>query len=760
MDYTFLANNIDVTGNTLTVTVTNISKGVKCYFISYNYEETGSGSDLSDCDLALTNTPVALSFDLYNNSDAQTINYTTSSTGEVSVVNSDYASFVVNQTAKTITVTPIAVTNGAQTITVNQAADETYDTGSATFTVTIGDSTPFTGGDVTFDATVDTGTSPLTKNEVTFACDNGVLNNESEYRMYKNSTTTFSISNSLISQGYKIKSIAFTGVSGNPASGFASQTGWTTDGNNGTWTGEAQSVSFEASGAQVRATQIVVTVEKPKTLSSIAITTPPTKTTYTEGETFDPTGMVVTATYTDETTAPVTDYTFTPDGALSTTDTQVTISYTLSDVTKTATQAITVNALPAYTVTLGDDNSTLAESDGGVGVTLPSRNAIGDYTFAGWSDTNVADETTTAPTIVAAGTYHPTANVTLYPVYTRTEGSATTETATVSISDYATNNSWESGTQYNTVDIDDNVTATASGGGNTGKYYTNGNDWRFYQNEQAEVIIATTPNGTLNSVKFVFTVSNSGTLNYGGHVVESGTAVNVSGNTAEFTVGNSGTATNGQVRISAIEVNYTIGNETKYYWSNPCETVSISSAGLATFCSQYALDFTDITDVWAYIAKYENDKVTYHRVKKVPANTGLLLRNKLETGAISCDVPFLTINADDVTGNMFIGTLEDINALASVDGTNTNYILNNGANGVGFYKANNKKVGAGKAYLQLPTEGAKTFIGFEEEGEATSISTMDNGQLTMDNVYNLQGQKVGSEYKGIVIVNGKKFINK
>ena len=195
-----------------------------------------------------------LEFDLYDNDDPQTISYTTSSTGAVTVSQSNYITATVNAN-NTITVTPVAVTNGPQTITVNQAADATYAAGSVTFTVDIEDSTPFTGGDVTFDATIDKGTSPLIKNGVTFACNNGVLNNGSEYRLYKNSVTTFSVSQGTITQ------IVFTGVSGYPASGFATQTGWTTDGNNGTWTGNAQSVSFTASGAQVRATQIVVTVD-------------------------------------------------------------------------------------------------------------------------------------------------------------------------------------------------------------------------------------------------------------------------------------------------------------------------------------------------------------------------------------------------------------------------------------------------------------------------------------------------------------------
>ena len=80
---------------------------------------------------------------------------------------------------------------------------------------------------------------------------------------------------------------------------------------------------------------------------------------------------------------------------------------------------------PAYTVTLGDNSSTLTEAEGGAGVTLPTRSDVGNYTFAGWSETNVSTETTTAPTIIEAGIYNPTSNITLYPVYTRSEGGST-----------------------------------------------------------------------------------------------------------------------------------------------------------------------------------------------------------------------------------------------------------------------------------------------------------------------------------------------
>ena len=97
----------------------------------------------------MTGAPVALNFDLYDNSSAQTVSFTTSSTGAVTVSGGeDYVTTSIS--GNTITVTPVAVTPSAQTITVNQAADDTYAAGSATFTVTITDSTPIPTHTATF----------------------------------------------------------------------------------------------------------------------------------------------------------------------------------------------------------------------------------------------------------------------------------------------------------------------------------------------------------------------------------------------------------------------------------------------------------------------------------------------------------------------------------------------------------------------------------------------------------------------------------
>ena len=94
----------------------------------------------------------------------------------------------------------------------------------------------------------------------------------------------------------------------------------------------------------------------------------------------------------------------------------------------TATANVTVTADP-FTVTLvpgsgSVPSTTLTETSAGAGVTLttPTLTGCDEWTFAGWKTTSaVTTETTTKPTLIAAGTYIPTANTTLYAVYQRTE---------------------------------------------------------------------------------------------------------------------------------------------------------------------------------------------------------------------------------------------------------------------------------------------------------------------------------------------------
>ena len=138
------------TGSASSVTFTQSGTSGHCR-ISAVAVTYAAGTSLENSNLALTNAPVALSFDLYNNKTSQVVNYTTSSTGAVTVSENDYVTTTVNTENKTITVEPkTSVTPSAQTITVSQAADDTYKAGTATFTVTITDSTPIPTHTATF----------------------------------------------------------------------------------------------------------------------------------------------------------------------------------------------------------------------------------------------------------------------------------------------------------------------------------------------------------------------------------------------------------------------------------------------------------------------------------------------------------------------------------------------------------------------------------------------------------------------------------
>ena len=165
--------------------------------------------------------------------------------------------------------------------------------------------------------------------------------------------------------------------------------------------------------------------EQAQQLMGIEVTTPPTKLEYEVGEVFNPEGMVVTATYelADGTTTQtdVTDNcTYAPTEPLTTDDEVITISYE----GKTTTIQITVNPVPTYAVTLADMGVLLPYNDDGSTVTLPVRENMTDYTFVGWSETECPEETLTCPELIVAGSYHPTKDVTLYPIFrTQSEGS-------------------------------------------------------------------------------------------------------------------------------------------------------------------------------------------------------------------------------------------------------------------------------------------------------------------------------------------------
>lgn len=92
--------------------------------------------------------------------------------------------------------------------------------------------------------------------------------------------------------------------------------------------------------------------------------------------------------------------------------------------------------------------------------------------------------------------------------------------------------------------------------------------------------------------------------------------------------------------------------------------------------------------------------------------------------------------------------------------------VDDGGIGVGFYTWTTRSPGRGIVYLDkvCSTTSAKLRFVFEEEEEeeATAVGAVSEAaeSATSGEIYNVAGQKVGKSYKGLVIRDGKKYINK
>ena len=184
-------------------------------------------------------------------------------------------------------------------------------------------------------------------------------------------------------------------------------------------------------------------------------------------------------------------------------------------------------------------------------------------------------------------------------------------------------------------------------------------------------------------------------------------------------------------------------------------TLSVAN-GYATYANHdYAVDLTNANDLIAYTATVSGDVVTFTRVNKIPAGTGVLLVGDTQ------NVPAIT-GANTVENNVLYAPETAVTGLNYDQGGYYNYILTQPTGkSVGFYRANNNNVAVGKAYLRVEkgsTARQFTFIGLDGESETTGISNMQVANNAADGIYNLSGQRVAQPAKGLYIVNGKKVI--
>ncbi len=327
----------------------------------------------------------------------------------------------VNGYEKEINLTKATSFSAGKIKKININYDNTATTEDATYIFNTADGLTELG--IAIPSSSSTGTSldgkNLVKNGISLALSKGTGTSDPvawktssalQLRTYLGNTLTFTAPS-----GYSVTEIKF---SSNGA--YTASTGtW----NAPTWSGEASAVTLTRTGSgrhEVNTITVTCTKQAPKVLASIELGGN-YQTEFYVNDTFDYSGLVVTAHYADGTQQQVNPTSVSsPDMSVVANNVPVTVTYTEGDVTKTATYSVNINERPLYVVTLGDDNTTLQTVAGG-SVTLPKRSTVSGYTFEGWSTTQITEATTTAPSIISAGSYTPTASITLYPVFSSGE---------------------------------------------------------------------------------------------------------------------------------------------------------------------------------------------------------------------------------------------------------------------------------------------------------------------------------------------------
>ena len=222
-----------------------------------------------------------------------------------------------------------------------------------------------------------------------------------------------------------------------------------------------------------------------------------------------------------------------------------------------------------YTVTFnagsGTSTTSLTETSAGAGVTLPTATICDGWSFAGWAEESVANQTTTAPTTLfeAGDNYKPAEDCTLYAVYTKTEtsqgGGTTTVTGELSFDNVTQRTSLSTSEQ---VWENEGITFTNQKASSTSNVADYSNPVRLYKSSS----ISITAPGNITQIKFncvsgyVISITGASTSN---NIV----TVALDGTSDTYTI----SSLSAQVRLDSLSVTYTTsgGGSTTYYHSTP-----------------------------------------------------------------------------------------------------------------------------------------------------------------------------------------------
>lgn len=187
------------------------------------------------------------------------------------------------------------------------------------------------------------------------------------------------------------------------------------------------------------------------------------------------------------------------------------------------------------------------------------------------------------------------------------------------------------------------------------------------------------------------------------------------------------------------------------------ESLTIPSSSFATYAAYYPVNYTEL-GLKAYAVKLNDakDGVAFTEIPGVvPAGVPVLLKGDANKEYALDKVDGWSPVSTDLKASDGTSASKDettLYALSTVDGVTAFYPVKEAS-----------AIPAKRCYLEVKGTSAKAafFSLGTNFGETTGISSVENKVEKADApVYNLAGQLVGKDYKGLVIKNGKKFVIK
>ena len=479
-------------------------------------------------------------------------------------------------------------------------------------------------------------------------------------------------------------------------------------------------------------------------VSSIDVEDP--KTSYFVGDTFvKPT---VIATFSNGSTSDVTNSaTFSGYNLSNSGNQTVSVSYT-NGATVNTSYSITVTAVTGTSLVLTGNYKTSYE----VGDTFSTAGmVITEYFNNETSETIAASSCTfSGYNMDVPGNYEVTVSYqglsTTYNISVISSSSSfDTTTVTTTIRSYAESHSWENSKQYLTISLDENITFTASGNSNTGKYYTNGYDWRFYQTESAKLIVTSTANTFIKSITLTFNPGSNGTLSFNSNSITSGTALSLNAQYASFDISAS-SGTSGQIKFTSLEVVYeTItSSPTSLLVTNPktdfkvgddfaCDGTIIASfengeTANVSYYSSYTGYNLNAPGNQSVIVTYMGVSTSYNITVSYPtisSNSYILVKNT-DNLRIDDEIIFVGINNSTYYDPKTLGN--NVNYLSAEEASKNGLILTSSNNSTSF------KIGKDSGNFTFYDTSASKYLATSSSGltYSTSSSNATNFSLTIN----------------------------